>query len=89
MLLEAGACEKPVIGTRVGGVPEVIDEGKTGLLVEYGDSDGLAKAIIRLLGDEQRRKEMGKAARERVRNNFTWPKIVDQLEKVYKEVLSG
>jgi glycosyltransferase involved in cell wall biosynthesis len=89
VLLEAGACEKPAIGTRVGGVPEVIEEGRTGLLVEYGDSKELATAIIDLLGDEPKRKEMGKAARERVRNNFTWPKIVDQLEKVYKEVLSG
>jgi glycosyltransferase involved in cell wall biosynthesis len=88
VLLEAAACEKPCIGTRVGGVPEVILEGKTGLLVDYGDSNALAEAIIDLLGDEPGRKMMGKAARERVRNIFTWPKIVDQLETVYKEVLS-
>lgn len=88
VLLEAAACEKPCIGTRVGGVPEVIAEGKTGLLVNYGDSKELAAAVIELLGDELKRKQMGKAARERVKNHFTWPKIVDQLESVYKEVLS-
>jgi glycosyltransferase involved in cell wall biosynthesis len=88
VLLEAAACEKPCIGTRVGGVPEVIVEGKTGLLVKYGDSKELAAAIIELLGDESKRKQMGKTARERVKNTYTWPKIVDQLESVYKEVLS-
>lgn len=85
VLLEAMACEKPCVATRVGGVPEVIDEGKNGLLVEYGNQDQLARAIIELLGDEPKRKNMGRAGRERVKDNFTWPKIVDQLEKVYKE----
>ena len=86
VLLEAMACEKPCVATRVGGVPEVVEEGKTGLLVEYGNPKQLAGAIIELLQDEGRRKNMGKAGRNRVKENFTWPKIVDQLEEVYKEM---
>ncbi len=88
VLLEAMACEKPCVATRVGGVPEVIKEGETGVIVEYGNSNALASAVIRLLQDENTRKKMGKAGRVRVKGNFTWPKIVDKLERVYKEVVS-
>jgi glycosyltransferase involved in cell wall biosynthesis len=87
VLLEAGACKKPCVATKVGGVPEVIEDGKTGLLVDYDDVASLANAITLLLEDESKRKQMGKAARESVRNKFTWTKVVDQLEKVYTEVL--
>lgn len=87
VLLEAMACEKPCVATRVGGVPEVLDEHKTGMLVEYGNPGALADAIIELLKDENKRKIMGRAGRKRVKENFTWPKVVDKLEKVYKEVL--
>jgi glycosyltransferase involved in cell wall biosynthesis len=88
VLLEAMACEKPCVATNVGGVPEVIEKGRTGLLVEYGKSDHLARAIIELLRDDNKRKNMGRAGRERVKANFTWPKIVDQLEHIYKEILT-
>jgi len=86
VLLEAMACEKPCVATNVGGVPEVIEKGKTGVLVEYGKSDQLANAIIDLLGDDSKRKNMGRAGRERVKVNFIWPKIVDKLEEIYKEI---
>jgi glycosyltransferase involved in cell wall biosynthesis len=88
VLLEAMACEKPCVATRVGGVPEVVLEGKTGLLVDYGNSTQLAKAIIELLGDEKRSRDMGRKGRIRVKEHFTWPKIAGQLEGVYKEVVS-
>jgi glycosyltransferase involved in cell wall biosynthesis len=87
VLLEAMACEKPCVATNVGGVPEVIDKDKIGVLVEYGNSDQLANAIVDLLGDENKRKNMGRAGRERVKANFTWPKIVDQLERIYKDIV--
>lgn len=87
VLLEAMACEKPCIATNVGGVPEVVEDGKTGLLVEYGNPEQLANAIIELIGDENRRTEMGRAGRRRVKENFTWPKVVDRLEGVYKEMI--
>jgi glycosyltransferase involved in cell wall biosynthesis len=87
VLLEAMACEKPCVATRVGGVPEVIEEGKTGVLVEYGDSKELAGAINNLLADEKKRNEMGDMGRKRVKERFTWPIIVDKLERVYEDVL--
>jgi glycosyltransferase involved in cell wall biosynthesis len=87
VLLEAMACEKPCVGTRVGGVPEVIEEEKTGVLVRYGEAKELADAICDLLGNEKKRKDMGRMGRQRVKENFTWPNIVDKLEKVYEEVV--
>lgn len=86
VLLEAMSCEKPCIATNVGGMPEVVENGRTGLLVEYGKPDVLANAIIQLLGDGEQRRDMGRAGRERVIENFTWPKIVDKIEEVYKEL---
>lgn len=87
VLLEAAACEKPCVATDVGGVPEVLVNGKTGMLVEYGNSDALANAITTLLDEENKRKNMGRAGRIRVKENFTWPKIVDKIEGLYKEVI--
>ncbi len=87
VLLEALACEVPCVGTRVGGVPEVIDEGTDGLIVEYEDVDGLTEALSSLLADPERRRKMGKAGRERVREKFTWKSVVDQIEGVYRELL--
>ncbi len=87
VLCEAMACEKACVGTRVGGVPEVIGKAqKTGLIVEYGNAKQLSTAIIELLGDDKRRKTMGRTGRKRVKNNFTWKKVVDQIEEVYKEI---
>jgi glycosyltransferase involved in cell wall biosynthesis len=87
VLCEAMACEKACIGTRVGGVPEVIGKDQeTGLIVEYADPKQLASAIIELLGDDKRRKVMGRAGRKRVQAKFTWKKVVDQIEDVYKEI---
>ncbi|UCH88825.1 MAG: glycosyltransferase family 4 protein [Thermoplasmata archaeon] len=87
VLLEAMACEKPCVATRVGGVPEALGkEGKTGLLVEYGDSEGLAEAINDLLSNPFKRRQFGKAGRKHVKEKFTWPSIVTEIEKVYNEL---
>ncbi|MDI6707973.1 MAG: glycosyltransferase family 4 protein, partial [Candidatus Thermoplasmatota archaeon] len=87
VLLEAMACGKPCVATDVGGVSEIVDE-KTGVLVDYGDRDGLAHAIIDLLGSERKRNEMGMAGREKVRTRFTWDKTVDALEETYRSLIS-
>jgi len=87
VLLEAMACKVPCIGTRVGGVPEVIRDGTDGLLVEYKDVRGLARAMIRLLSDFEERHRMGEAGRERVRREFTWSSVVDRIEEVYRELV--
>ncbi len=80
---EAMASELPVVATRVGGIPEIVVDRKTGLLVESGYDSELADAILRLLSDEDLRKSMGKAARKRVVEHFSWEKTVDNLLFLY------
>ena len=86
VLLEAMACKVPCVATRVGGMPEVVRDGTDGLLVEYKDAKGLAKALIRLFSDFEERQRMGETGRERVRNEFTWSRVVDRIEEVYREL---
>ncbi len=71
-VLEASACGVPVVATRVGGVPEVCRDDETGLMVEAGDSDALARAIIRLAKDKALRERMGIAGRHFVLDNYAW-----------------
>ncbi len=85
-IAEAMAAGVPAIGTRVGGIPEVIEDGTTGWLVESGDAQGLADAILRLLGDKDRRRSMGIAARRRAVNLFSWEQIVQDLVSLYHSV---
>lgn len=87
VLLEAQACKKPVIGTRVGGVPEAIGSEGAGVVVEYNDSEALANEINNLLADPKKCKKMGEIGRKRVKENFTWESVVDQIENVYNELI--
>jgi glycosyltransferase involved in cell wall biosynthesis len=82
------ACEKPVIGSRVGGVPEAIGDEGAGELVEYKDDKGLSEKLSGLLGDAKRGRRMGKKGRARVRREFTWKRVVDRIEELYTEVLA-
>jgi N-acetyl-alpha-D-glucosaminyl L-malate synthase BshA len=85
--LEAMACEVVPIATRVGGVPEVIEHGKSGYLAEVGDVDTMARYAIELLSDENRLQEMGKACREVAKSRFCASKIIPQYEDFYRRVL--
>jgi len=85
--LEAMACEVVPIATRAGGVPEVIDHGKTGYLADVGDVETMARYAIELLRDDNRLKEMGKAARAVALERFCSTKIVKQYEDFYRRVL--
>jgi glycosyltransferase involved in cell wall biosynthesis len=87
-ILEAMATGIPVIATRSGGTPELIIDGETGLLVERDDASALAKAILRLLSDEELRKSMGKAARKRAVELFSWEKISRDLLVQYENLVS-
>lgn len=88
VLLEAMACGKPVVASNVGGIPFVVEEGKTGLLFESGNVEDLADKIMTILKDEELREKMGEAGRERAKE-FTWDKIAERTVEVYKEILKG
>jgi glycosyltransferase involved in cell wall biosynthesis len=84
VLLEAMQLGRPIVATRVGGTPEAVEHGVTGLLVERGDAAALAGAIVELLRDPERRAKMGAAARERAREVFREDRIVDALLDAYR-----
>ena len=86
-LLEAMAAGKPVIATTVGGVPELVVHGKTGLLIPPNETDALAHAITELLHNRSRTRKMGKAARMRVEKHFTISRTVAKTENLYRELL--
>ncbi|MFZ0314253.1 MAG: N-acetyl-alpha-D-glucosaminyl L-malate synthase BshA [Candidatus Korobacteraceae bacterium] len=85
--LEAMACEVVPIATNEGGVPEVIDHGKTGFLAAVGDVDTMANYAIEILSDEAKLKRMGEAARASAQARFCASKIIPLYEKHYRAVL--
>ncbi|MDA4123007.1 MAG: glycosyltransferase family 4 protein [Thaumarchaeota archaeon] len=86
VVVEAMACRRPVIASRVGGLAEVVDEGRSGLLVNYGSVDELADSILTILDDDNLAKRMGSYGRERVEADFTWRAVADRVETVYGEI---
>jgi N-acetyl-alpha-D-glucosaminyl L-malate synthase BshA len=87
--LEAMACKVPSIATRVGGVPELIDDGVTGLLFAVGDVEGMAAGALSLLNDPQRLNEMREAARETARKRFCANLVVPRYVRFYEQVLGA
>ncbi|MFC7571002.1 glycogen synthase [Klenkia terrae] len=93
--LEAAACGTAVVASAVGGIPEVVDDGRTGLLVPYDEADpaafaaGLAARMTELLADPDRAAGMGAAGRDRVLAEFGWPAIAEQTVAVYQRVLAA
>jgi glycosyltransferase involved in cell wall biosynthesis len=87
--LEAMALRKPVVASRVGGIPEVVIDGHTGFLVEPGDPQAIAAKIIYLLSEPVLRAEMGTAGRKRIENHFSIDDLIGKTERVFDEVLSG
>ena len=85
-LLEAQLMKKPVIATNVGGIPELMLDGKTGFLIEKGDSEELIKKIEEFLNNPEKIEEMGIQGRRFVEDNFSWKvitqKFVNNLEKI-------
>jgi glycosyltransferase involved in cell wall biosynthesis len=87
-LLEAMAAAKPVVASRVGGNPEVVEDGVTGFLVPPADPDALAFRLSQLLGDEDLRQKMGQAGRQRVEEQFSLSQMVANYERLYNQVLN-
>jgi alpha-maltose-1-phosphate synthase len=84
--LEAMACGTAVVGSRVGGIPEVVADGETGLLVPPGDPAALAGALNELLGDEGRAAELGRLGRARAVSEFGWATVAAQTAALYAEL---
>ena len=87
VLLEAMALAKPVVATRAGGPLEIVEDGKTGLLVPPGDPGAMAEAMTALLGDGDRAVEMGQQGRERYLEHFTADRMARRTLEVYRRVL--
>lgn len=86
-VIEASACEKPVVVSNVGGLPEVVEDKVTGFIVPPKDSEKTADAIEKLITDKSLAKKMGQAGRIRVTNKFNWQNNVDQMISIYNSVL--
>jgi glycosyltransferase involved in cell wall biosynthesis len=86
--IEALAACRPVVATRVGGVPDVVTEGEDGFLVEVGDIDGIAEALARLARDPELRRRMGQSGRERMIPRYRVERLVDDVDALYRELLS-
>jgi N-acetyl-alpha-D-glucosaminyl L-malate synthase BshA len=86
--LEGMACSVPSIATRVGGVPELIDDGANGLLFPVGDVEAMAEAAIALLRDQPRLNEMASAARKTASDRFCASRIIPIYEQYYERVLA-
>ena len=85
---EALACGTPVIATTAGALPEIVEEGVSGLLVPPGDAASLANAIQTLLDDPERCKTMGTAGARRMRERFSWRRTAEETLSLYEEVLA-
>jgi len=88
VILEAMASGLPVVATRVGGVPEIVQHGVTGYLVDPGDENALAEALSILIGDCQLRREMGRRARRYVEENHSPQRLGAFLQELYEAALS-
>jgi glycosyltransferase involved in cell wall biosynthesis len=85
-LLDAMACSRASVATRAGGIPELVQAGRTGVLVEPRDHAAMAREIVRLLKDDGLRRQMGEAARTRVAERFTVERMVAETAAVYERV---
>jgi glycosyltransferase involved in cell wall biosynthesis len=85
VLPEAMACGNPVVASNVGGIPYIVEDGKTGLLFEFENVEDLAEKIITLVKDKELREKMGEAGKGRVKE-FSWEKVAARTVGVYKEI---
>jgi glycosyltransferase involved in cell wall biosynthesis len=88
-LIEAMAVGLPVIGTNLGGIPEVIEDGENGFIVSPRSSEQLAEALKKLVNDQALRTNMGRRGRQIYEEKFTMPKMIKQIETLYDQLLAG
>ncbi|HEX8639054.1 MAG TPA: glycosyltransferase, partial [Pyrinomonadaceae bacterium] len=85
--LEAQACEVPVVASRVGGIPEVINDGETGFMSDTGDTEKMSDDVLTLLNDEEMRLSFGSRGRELAISRYSSEKIIPQYIAFYEKVL--
>lgn len=88
VLIEAAAAAKPTVATRVGGIPDAVEDGRSGILVEPGDYNGVSQSIIALLTNDEMKSRLGEHAQARARQQFGWEQIVKKYE-VMLHTLAG
>ncbi|MCG1027059.1 glycosyltransferase [Virgibacillus halodenitrificans] len=86
-VLEASACEVPVVVSNVGGLPEVVQDGVTGYICNLDDLGKMADKLYELVMDEGKRAEFGRNGRKFVRNHYEWQQNVAEMEKIYKKIV--
>jgi glycosyltransferase involved in cell wall biosynthesis len=89
VLLEAMGAGRPVVASRVAGVPDVLDDGVHGLIIPERDPAALAAAILRLIADRPFAERLGRAARARIEQELTWEKTCERFERVYLQAAGG
>jgi glycosyltransferase involved in cell wall biosynthesis len=87
VILEAFACAKPVVATRVGGVPEIVEDRSNGLLIPAKNPEFLSKAVIQLLLNSEMRASMGKSGYRKVKSGFNFESQAEKLQQIYREIL--
>ena len=86
-IIEAMAAGRPVVATKVGGIPDVVDDHETGFVVRMGDTHAMAERLEILARDPARRAEMGRLGRERVLERYSVSRLVDDVDSLYRELL--
>ena len=87
--LEAQACEVPVVASRIGGIPEVVTDNETGFMSEIGNVEKMSDDVVKLLSDEEMRREFGKKGRESAVSRYSTEKIIPQYIAFYEKVLGA
>ncbi len=88
VMLEAMATEVPVVASRVGGIPEALNYGNVGILIEQKNPKQIAETVISILNDNELRKSLGKKGRDWVMQNFSWDHLAKQIAKIFKQSLN-
>ncbi len=86
VILEAAAAGKPCVATRVGGIPDAVEDGKSGILVEPGNYETMSQAIVALLRDQHIKLAMGDTAKRRVKEEFDWNRVVQKYEELFQSL---